>query len=177
MPWRKAASSTVSPSSTSISRPTGSNRTVWVVAWDMDRDPGLRGWRCDEDRHRDVQGRTRVERVASLRVPLPCDAKGFLPAPQGTAAWKRGTPKRPRSSSSVAGVDGEALAVVGDRDVALLRRQGPEAAQRRASTWPRMSSGVHIVLLFEVQVGLRHHGLAVRPHEAEVLHGVGDVQP
>src|SRR5580658_7526927 len=32
MPWRKAAFNTVSPSSTSISMPNGSKRTVWTIA-------------------------------------------------------------------------------------------------------------------------------------------------
>src|ERR1700742_5237627 len=75
----------------------------------------------------------------------------------------------------MAGIDLEALAVVGDRDLALDRRERPETAQRAAKLMPADVIERPHILGVEAQMRLRDQGLAVGPYEPKVLDRVGDV--
>src|SRR4030081_3872771 len=76
---------------------------------------------------------------------------------------------------SVTRIDLEALTIIGHRDLTLDRRERPESAQRAAKlVSAHMIERPHVLGL-EAQMRLGDQRLAVRPDEAEVLDGIGDV--
>src|SRR6266852_9491110 len=155
MPCSAAARRTFWSSSTSISMPTGSNRTTcFSPMTPSELLKGGRLWAADE------RANDGVRSEGSRTKPQTC----------GSLAGQTSVVDREPAAGAatdVPRVEGRPLLRrhLVEQDVRALHRRHPAQVVQRP----------HLLLVTQLQVRLRHHGLAVVADEAHVGHHVGPV--
>src|SRR5215831_14617291 len=173
-------------SPTSISMPTGSNRTTCL--------PAMGSLRCRAASHSRISRGCRAPRLARLshsRTSRGCRAPHLARSSEEGEGGPRASASGPPSLSLVPpasqragalGVDREAAGgaaadVLGVIGLALFRRHLVEEHVRalQLGAAPQVVQRPHLLLVAQVQVRLRGHGLAVVAYVAHVRDHVGPV--